>query len=118
MGDECLVATAKTLAQQLKRSSDQLCRYGGEEFVVLLPNTDTIGAKCVAQQLRQAISELVINDDLHITASLGVAAMVPQLSDTGVNLVDQADQALYKAKHLGKNRVIDFTDLPPATPDT
>lgn len=117
-GDECLQAAAKTIGAIMQRPDDQLCRYGGEEFVVLLPNTDGVGAVAVAQRIRRAIASMripIAEAELALTTSLGVAYAVPKLAEKSLALVEQADQALYRAKHLGKNRVIEFSDLPEAS---
>lgn len=117
VGDDVLVATAKAVKALLHRPDDQLCRYGGEEFVVLLPNTDGVGAVAVAKRICAAIARLripVSDAELSLTASIGVAYGVPKRAETPLVLVEQADQALYRAKDLGKNRVIEYGDLPQA----
>jgi diguanylate cyclase (GGDEF)-like protein len=109
-GDQCLTAVARALGQQTKRSNDLLARYGGEEFVLLLPGADTAGAMVVADRMHAEVSRLgVVNNispfDQRMTISIGVGTGVPR---PGVNpsvLVETADQALYQAKRLGRNRI-------------
>ncbi|GGJ79258.1 diguanylate cyclase (GGDEF)-like protein/PAS domain S-box-containing protein [Anoxybacillus voinovskiensis] len=110
-GDECLQQVAKTLEQTLKRPTDLVARYGGEEFAVILPNTDLNGAYTVAEQLRKNVEELHIPHagsliSRYVTISLGVATMKPaHASDEVKQLIALADEALYKAKQNGRNRV-------------
>ncbi len=104
-GDQVLVAVARCLQEQLRRSD--LCgRLGGEEFSALLPDTPLSAATRVAEQLRQAIAATPIDTaagPLQVTASIGVAPAGP---DTDLpRLLDQADQAMYRAKAAGRNRV-------------
>ncbi len=92
---------------QLLRKTDQAGRYGGEEFVVLLPETDLSEALLLAQRLRQRISDTAITPEhdapMPVTVSVGVAALAPD--ETGEELIHRADQALYRAKQNGRNRV-------------
>jgi diguanylate cyclase (GGDEF)-like protein len=109
-GDQCLTTIAGMLGQQLLRPSDLLARFGGEEFVVLLCDTDEPGATVVAERMRRAVAELgVLNDasqyQRRLTISVGIGVAVPSLGAHSTALVDAADRALYEAKHLGRNRV-------------
>ena len=85
-------------------------RYGGEEFVVILPETDSVGASCAAERIRRRVEEAPLpgRDGMpgdRITVSLGVATLAE--SDTSAeDLVRRADEALYRAKHAGRNRVV------------
>ena len=110
-GDDCLQRLAKTFQQTCKRSSDLAARYGGEEFVLVLPATAREGASVVAETLRNNIEELRIAHERapsgpYITISMGVAEYVPTQPLTSEMLIFQADQALYQAKQLGRNRVV------------
>lgn len=90
------------------RAVDGLGRLGGEEFAIILPETDMAAAEAIAERLRQQISETVTPTDagaLRVTASLGVATMSPNVQDVDALLRD-ADDALYKAKSSGRNRVV------------
>lgn len=105
-GDEVLRAVAATLRDAV-RQIDTAARWGGEEFAVVLPATDLDGASQLAERLRAALAEreIVGPDDqtLRVTASFGVAASLP--GSTPERLVETADDALYRAKRAGKNRV-------------
>lgn len=108
-GDLCLQAVARFLSGALQRTGDLPARYGGEEFAVLLPHTDLAGAIQVAEQLREGIEHLAIPHAAApqgwITASFGVAAMVPVIGQRPEMLIEAADLALYRAKTEGRNRV-------------
>ena len=109
MGDECLRRVAASLGQALRRSSDLVARYGGEEFGVLLPATDGAEAAATAEMLRETVYELAIPHarseiDGRVTISLGVAALPASAEVRTADLVALADEALYEAKHGGRNR--------------
>ncbi len=108
-GDECLRQVAQALARCLDRGGDLVARYGGEEFVAILPSTPLSGASFVSEEMRLGVSGLnipnPISDFRHVTASFGVASVVASAESSPQALVGAADQALYKAKHRGKNRV-------------
>ena len=105
-GDAVLAAVGARMREVL-RGSDVKCRYGGEEFLVLLPETPIEGAKRVADTLRRELAEMSVpwkDDGLSITASFGVTMAQPSEIDTKA-LIDRADQALYRAKDQGRNCV-------------
>jgi diguanylate cyclase (GGDEF)-like protein len=103
-GDEVL-ATVAAVVQSNVRESDFLGRYGGEEFVVLLPSTSHDGGALLAEKLRQSIEDLEIPDlDRRLSASFGVATL-PTDAIHGEQLLRAADRALYAAKRGGRNRV-------------
>ena len=93
------------VAKKSLRKSDVFGRWGGEEFLILLPNTDVNGAKMVAEKIRKSIEDYDFNG-LKITISLGVTQL--KIDDTIEKFVNRADMALYQAKKEGKNRVIVF----------
>jgi len=104
-GDEVLQAVGSLLARVL-RGSDVRCRYGGDEFLIILPDTPLSGAEMVAESLRREIGNITVSAGEHtiaITASLGVTTAGSGESIV-TNLVDRADAALYEAKRLGRNR--------------
>lgn len=104
VGDQVIRAVAQNASATI-RSCDMLFRYGGEEFVILLSNTDTNGAMLLAQRLRQRIADDVIHHDatpVAVTISAGVATATAE--DTPESLFVAADNALYQAKHMGRNR--------------
>jgi diguanylate cyclase (GGDEF)-like protein len=108
-GDECLRAVGAALKSEVRRSPDHLARFGGEEFAILLPNTSVEGATLMAEKLRAAVMTLAIEHRGSplgtLTISLGCAALVPQLGDERVHLLQLADAALYEAKRSGRNCV-------------
>ncbi len=105
-GDICLYQVARGIANSIHRPTDMASRYGGEEFVVVLPNTDRQGALQVAEKIRNQIALLSIpHGSDRVTISVGVATVVPQRGTMPTNLLQSADQALYTAKHRGRNRV-------------
>ena len=93
-----------------------IARYGGEEFIVLLPGLDLAQAKQLAEQLRVAVSGLQIphahSPSGHVSISLGVAANRPHPNMRVESLIHQADNALYTAKRLGRNRVCSTPEEP------
>jgi len=100
-GDEALRNVASLLTQALRRNEDVVARYGGEEFMVVLPAADLERGQNVAETLRAAVE----SSPLGITASVGVAATRPEHGQSFEALIEAADQALYRAKQNGRNRV-------------
>lgn len=110
-GDRVLQAVAGAMRATV-RQHDVACRYGGEEFLVILPRTPAAAARQVAERLRQAVEALVV-DGLKVTASLGVATYPDQLVPSAEALVEAADAALYRAKGAGRNRVVTAGEIAP-----
>lgn len=112
MGDQVLVNVAKCLANNL-RDRDMIGRFGGEEFILLLPNTTTAQAQSVAERCRLAISHLNFiteyQQEFSVSASFGISSSVS--ADEPHLIISQADQALYAVKADGRNQVKIFTDL-------
>jgi diguanylate cyclase (GGDEF)-like protein len=109
-GDQCLKALASALASSVERGRDMLARFGGEEFVCLLPDTDLEGAKHIAEKLRQAVEGLAIphvesKTAATVTVSLGVATTAQCDALEPPDLLKVADEQLYLAKQSGRNRV-------------
>lgn len=108
-GDEALQTVAEKLAESLGRASDLAARWGGEEFAVLLPNTDLTGALRVAEQLRAIIEQtpipLVSGELTWTTVSIGVNSVLPAHDSLIEDFVAKADKALYTAKKSGRNIV-------------
>ncbi|AEG34056.1 diguanylate cyclase [Thermus thermophilus SG0.5JP17-16] len=102
VGDRVLRTLAQCLEAHLRRS-DRAVRLGGEEFALLLPETPLPQALRLAERLRQAVEAMEVPPVARITASFGVAEESP--SDTPLTLLRRADEAMYRAKHRGKNRV-------------
>ncbi len=115
-GDEALKTVALTVAGALQRSTDIAARWGGEEFVVLLPDTDLLGAIAVAEYIRTSVESLKIAHSGSsigiLTVSAGVAAAYPSRNQAPEPLIAEADANLYEAKHKGRNRV----GAPPTEP--
>jgi diguanylate cyclase (GGDEF)-like protein len=110
-GDACLRIVARLIADLANRSGDLAARYGGEEFVLLLPGTDQHGARVIAETLRTALRNARIPHDATpsqlVTVSIGAASIVPMTDDDATEtLVAAADQALYRAKRGGRDRVV------------
>ena len=106
-GDAALVALANTLQQQL-RSSDAIGRWGGEEFLIILAETNTKEAKIVAERYRQLLSDLMITygtEAIKFTVSIGISSFENNI-DSKDMLIEQADKALYEAKRNGRNQVV------------
>jgi diguanylate cyclase (GGDEF)-like protein len=101
-GDEVLKELTRRLEDSL-RQCDRVGRWGGEEFLVLLPETHAAGAGHVAEKLRRVMADRPFPGELAVTVSLGVATYRP--GDTAASLVEWADQAVYRAKAGGRNRV-------------
>ena len=115
-GDECLRRVGAAIAASVYRPADVACRYGGEEFAVLLPQTDEASAASIAERIREAIVDLRIEHAANahgvVTISLGVAcAGAPTLRLDAAALVKSADEALYRAKDGGRNKVVRSSTL-------
>ncbi|BDY03377.1 diguanylate cyclase response regulator [Ferrimonas sp. YFM] len=109
LGDDCLREVASTLVKIPMRAMDKTSRIGGEEFAVLLPETDCSGAMEVANRIRECVDALnkphrSSPTAENVTISVGVASMVPTLDDPARKLLEMADVALYEAKSEGRNR--------------
>ena len=107
-GDHCLIAIAKTIERTLKRPADLVSRYGGEELVIVLPNTTPEGAVKVAEKIQEEIALLKIPHlrsevSDYVTISMGVSSMIPIKGCSPYMLVNIADTSLYKAKNKGRN---------------
>ena len=107
-GDRMLAAFGELL-QSLCRREDIACRYGGEEFTLILPELDCDTALRRANEIREATAHMVVGDDHQrvgpVTVSIGLA-MFPEHGSDGSSLREAADVALYRAKHGGRNRVV------------
>lgn len=111
-GDYCLVWIAKQIQQSLKRSADKAFRYGGEEFCLILPDTDAQGAFQIAEQLRLLINEQPCQlevADIALTISCGTCTYQQEADISPEQIFAGADKALYEAKHNGRNRTQQYT---------
>lgn len=112
-GDEVLRRVARVLSE-LARQSDRVCRYGGEEFAVIMPHTDAEGARVLAERFREEIREQSFDaggQRFQVSISLGICTL-PANARHKQELIDRADQALYHAKHTGRDRVVHYAGLP------
>jgi len=112
-GDLVLKQVAKAMEASVVRSSDLCARFGGEEFSVILPNTNIDGARAAGEKVREMVESLQI-DHVHsvsgiLSVSIGAATIIPQEEDNRSDLIHLADKRLYRAKQIGKNRVV-WTD--------
>lgn len=114
--------TLSEIAGMLKkcvRQSDLCCRYGGEEFTVIMTNTDIKGAEKVSERFRKMVAHRLFkynnSSKFHCTVSVGIAAYKPELKQSSTELLEAADYALYKAKAQGRNMVVTIDALPGAT---
>ena len=110
-GDDCLRKIAQCLAGVVQRPGDQIARYGGEEFACILSETDTAGAKMVAERIQSALADLALPHPSStlspfVTLSMGVATTVPRFDQGTESLIQLADQGLYQAKEAGRNRIV------------
>lgn len=109
-GDECLQHVAQILRANVLRSGDLVARYGGEEFAVVVPAANTEDALRLAQRLCQAVDAIQLPHDRstfgHLTISIGVAALIPESTQAPEILMRKADQALYRAKEMGRNQAV------------
>jgi diguanylate cyclase (GGDEF)-like protein len=108
-GDSCLRMVAGAIRSSLKRPEDFVARFGGEEFIVVLPSTDVAGALKVAEKIHLKVAGLVIENpgssvSGRLTVSIGAAATIPCRTMDRMLLLAASDQALYKAKNQGRNR--------------
>jgi two-component system chemotaxis family response regulator WspR len=128
-GDKVLIDLGNAIKKCAKRPTDLAARFGGEEFIVILPGTPTDGARAIGDEMCQCVNNLsILPADSTVrkalTISVGAASTMPQRGDSLVALINSADNALYKAKRAGKNRVVAHTmisttapiELPPLDP--
>ncbi len=108
VGDECIKSVAGIIQKALKRPSDVACRYGGEEFALILPNTELSGALTLVEQLRQDIQNTSIQSQelsIQMTISAGICCAMASLKQAEDAILAEADKQLYLAKKAGRNKV-------------
>ena len=110
-GDDCLKSIAHLLEHFARRAGDMAARYGGEEFVILLPDTVSAQAALIAEQIRTGVEDMKVPHKSSqvsefVTVSLGVATVIPNRDAKPETLINIADEALYKAKNTGRNKVV------------
>jgi len=115
-GDGCLKQIAEACMDVVSRPGDLVARFGGEEFAVILPNTDNEGAAKVAQEICDSVSVRRLphccSETGVVTISLGCATLIPKFGKHAHDLIESADRALYEAKEQGRNRVCNAGDDP------
>jgi diguanylate cyclase (GGDEF)-like protein len=108
-GDDALAAVGRCLEEHVRRPGDVVARYGGEEFVVVLPDTDSVAALSIADSLREAVASLAIehlgSEQGKVTVSIGAASWQGVVAENVSSVVKAADEALYRAKAVGRNCV-------------
>ena len=112
VGDQVLRGVAKVLGESV-RKIDVVARYGGEEFAILMEGTDAAGAQLLAERIRQDVARAVFQSDqgpFSVTLSVGIASVPDDAREKHV-LVERADQALYHAKHSGRNRTVSYSQF-------
>ena len=110
-GDSCLRAVAQAIQKKVRRASDLAARYGGEEFVIIMPEIYIDGAWHVADAICRELSDMQIPHSgssvaPFVTISCGIACMIPSSETSPQSLIENADQALYKAKNQGRNCIV------------
>jgi diguanylate cyclase (GGDEF)-like protein len=109
-GDECLKKVSKVIKNFMKESNNIVSRYGGEEFIVLIPNSDLKNVQDIGENIRKDVEKLSI---LHegsekygvVTISIGISTCIPDKKSSPEKLINAADEALYRAKSFGRNKV-------------
>lgn len=110
-GDECLRIVSSAISSCLRRKYDISCRFGGEEFAILISGTPIHKTEEIAGKIRKAVESQWIENGEHrfqVTTSIGLASILPTMRDSPVTLIEQADRALYSAKKAGRNCVRRF----------
>ena len=106
-GDVCLMAVARAIDATLRRPADAVGRYGGEEFIAVLPDTDAAGARQLAERVRAAVARLpAVAGGRPVSVTVGVASATAHELVDAAALVAAADAALYRSKSAGRNRVV------------
>ena len=112
-GDDVIRFVGRAITDMLKRPSDEGCRYGGEEFAIILPNTQKEGAVILAESIREKVAASVIDAADHqvqVTMSFGIYSAVCEHHMSANHYIELADKALYQAKQTGRNKVVHYAD--------
>jgi diguanylate cyclase (GGDEF)-like protein/PAS domain S-box-containing protein len=109
-GDDCLKQVSAILASKAKRARDLLARFGGEEFIFILPETDAQSAQGIAQRCQHALQKVALphagsSMDPNVTISMGVGTIIPEAGDDPLMFLERVDTLLYQAKREGRNRI-------------
>ena len=116
-GDECLKQVAAAIRSCCRRPADMAARYGGEEFAMILPDTALIGASQIAEAARVAVAQLRIPHERtpaasYVTISAGVTVLLQEAASSAKQLISAADENLFQAKRLGRNRIVSMQTEP------
>jgi diguanylate cyclase (GGDEF)-like protein len=116
-GDKCLIRVAHLIEDYARRAGDMSARFGGEEFALILPDTQNEHAKDIAEQVRMTLVDIAIPHSGSsvaniVTASFGVYTTVPKNDCNPESLIESADKALYQAKDRGRNMVVSYNENP------
>ena len=106
-GDDCLKTVAQFIAEKPHRPLDITARYGGEEFALILPNTPIAGAELIAKRITQGVCNLAIPHEASTTSdviTISVGICMASQAESASQLIQQADEGLYAAKHGGRNQ--------------
>lgn len=108
-GDTCLKKVACAIDDTLSRPYDQVSRYGGEEFVVILPESELDGGIKIAENIRRNVEKMKLENNIngkenYVTVSIGIATLIPVIGDDKLEFINHSDEALYKAKETGRNK--------------
>nr|WP_293239777.1 sensor domain-containing diguanylate cyclase [Mycolicibacterium sp.] len=107
-GDDCLAQVSKVILASSRRANDLAARVGGDEFAVLLGNTDGVESRTLAEAIVTSVDDLgiVYGGSKQITITAGVASLIPRPLESNEHLLHEADRALYRAKEAGRNRAV------------
>lgn len=110
IGDKCLKQVTEAVSKAIRKDWDTLCRYGGEEFIVILPETDCCDAYVIGERVRSSVESLEIphiksGASKFVTVSVGVSSAIPKEGENYEDLISRADEAMYMAKKNGRNKV-------------
>jgi two-component system chemotaxis family response regulator WspR len=116
-GDQCLKKIAQTMAESTRGDEERIARFGGEQFAVILPDSDSDAAYPLAEKIRSEVEALQIPHKGDgtcgvVTVSVGVGSMQPDKNNNYEQLIARTNQALYLAKSQGRNRVVTDKDIP------
>jgi diguanylate cyclase (GGDEF)-like protein len=119
-GDKVLVEVTSALFSSSREKTDFVCRYGGEEFLVILTHTKASGANKVADRIKTTVNNLAITHEYSevsgvVTVSQGVYSAIPSNTDSGKTFIEYADKGLYEAKNSGRNKYV-FMEVGRRTP--
>ena len=105
-GDKALVKLAKLMRDSVRTTDIIIVRFGGDEFVLIMPETKLTGAKALLERLRRQVKTISIPKVASVTISCGAAEWTGSADDTAETILQRADEALYEAKRSGRNRVV------------